>query len=46
MYVIARRNGDRHASWSAHADPLFAWLPQRMRGLLLGPTDARPLGSG
>ncbi|WAW95467.1 hypothetical protein LGM68_00370 [Xanthomonas citri pv. malvacearum] len=46
MYVIARRHGDRHASWSAHADPLFAWLPQRMRGLLLGPTDARPLGSG
>lgn len=46
LYVIARRHGDRRASWSAHADPLFAWLPQRMRLLLLGPTDTRPLGPG
>ncbi|USJ02406.1 hypothetical protein MUG10_10105 [Xanthomonas prunicola] len=46
LYVTARRHGDRRASWSAHADPLFAWLPQRMRLLLLGPTDTRPLGPG
>ncbi|WP_258072135.1 hypothetical protein [Xanthomonas arboricola] len=46
MYVIVRRHGDRHAPWSAHADPLFAWLPQRVRQLLLGSTDPRPLGHG
>ncbi|WP_029218096.1 hypothetical protein [Xanthomonas cassavae] len=46
VYVIARRHGDRHAPWSAHDDPLFAWLPQRARRSLLGRAGARMQGPG
>ncbi|KAB7768836.1 hypothetical protein [Xanthomonas maliensis] len=44
IYVLARRQGHRRVPWSAHTDPLFAWLPSGVRRRLLGPADVRPLG--
>lgn len=37
FYVAVRRMGAAGAAWSPQRDPLFAWMPERMRRRLPGP---------